>query len=1246
MRPLNLYILAIVFVVPSVITPGTPMKGEALAELGNPELAALGFVDVTDTPFSADLRGKRDSTEALQRAIDFARDRQMVCFFPSGRYKVSDTLNCEQYRPMRRDGRRQGTRDYPCVLVGSRSAEKRPCIVLAPHSEGFSDTEHPKYVIHFWAPGAGTETPVDQPQPNISMNQMLIGINVTIGPGNAGAVGIRHRAAQGSGVQDCTIDATHGYCGLEGGAGSGGSHANVTVIGGRIGMDMRQTQPAPTLTGCTLIGQTETALICSSRQALCAVGLRVETETSGPAIVTKKLWGAHHGQFCLVDSQIIMRNPGKNAAIEAASSLYLNNVYVHGAETLVRQPDIPALRAGEPGWVCVNEYAGGVAERYRTRKYDNRTFTYPAPIFVDGKRLERPFLANVEPGRTPPIDLQARHLWDERFPSWESPAATNVKDTPYRAAGNGITDDAAAIQRAIDEHEIVFLPKGHYAVSKTIRLRPHTKLIGAHRCFSWLVPVERDGGDFNNPADPQPVVRTANDVHAETMIAFLGIRTLRESSAAYCLHWRAGHRSIFRDTNIVFSFRAPPQGPAQFLQATRAKQLYNHPVVRIDGHGGGRWYNFHQESSRGHGRDYRHLLISGTTEPLHMYQCNPEHARSDANLEMNKARHVSLYGVKGEYNQTIILVRDCDHVRIFGYGGNAAAHEDQALFVIERTDNFLLANLVDSPRMPQGIPDTFFAGDGTDPGRWHMVRENTAAGETVATAPLDRPVLYKRGSASEAPTGANGGGDASATPIKPHSKNPSYWEHHGKPIVLIGGSDRDNVFQWALDGTKLTDHLDLLVACGGNYIRCTMSSREYTPEGYRWDLLPYPFAKIGDKYDLEQWDDDYWNKLRAFLRETKKRGIIVQLEIWDRWNESGDSRQARFGWYWSPWNPNNNVMYDWSDSPLLKRGRTSFYNAFHMAAAEKDPVLLPLQQRFVEKILNEIIDNGNDHVLFQVDNESGIGDGTLEPDPYWARFVRRYAKSKGACDIFVCSSRRFHWPTPYEATTFQDWDNPEVRVPLLNAAFNFSDISQNNGASGQTQYDNILWYRSRVLAHGARPINNVKCYHFNWPIGGSFGRDRTSPTDAEAGAKFWRAVFAGSAGIRFHRHTPTRPAGLREGFGLAFEGQRHLRSMREFLDAVHIFRMNPRNDLLSQRVTNEAYCLAEPGQQYAIFFTGDGDGRVGIELAASGRSFELRWLDIATSCWGQRATVSSRGDYMLRAPSSVHWVAVLTASNP
>ena len=482
--------------------------------------------------------------------------------------------------------------------------------------------------------------------------------------------------------------------------------------------------------------------------------------------------------------------------------------------------------------------------------------------------------------------------------------------------------------------------------------------------------------------------------------------------------------------------------------------------------------------------------------------------------------------------------------------------------------------------------------------------------------------------------------------IMPYREKPSYWQYDGRPTLLFGGSDRDNIFQWAGDGTKLTDHLDLLRACGGNYIRCTMSSREYTAEGYRWDLLPYPFAKIGGKHDLRQWDDVYWNKLRTFLRETKKRGILVQLEIWDRWNESGNSYRRGSGWYDSPWNPNNNVTYDWSDSPLLKEGKTDFYNAIHMAAAEKDPVLLPLQQRFVEKIIDEVIGGGYDHLLFQIDNESGIGNGSLEPDPYWARFIRAYAKSKATgFRAYVCTSRRFHSPAPRRVMNFQDWNNPEMRVPIVNTAFNYCDISQNNGNSGQQHYDNLLWYRSKVLEHGARPINHVKCYHFNWPTGVSF-QGRTSPTDAEAGAKFWRVVFGGGASVRFHRHTPTRPGGLREGFGLTPEAQSHIRSLRMLVDAIHVFSMEPRNDLLSQRSSNEAYCLAEPGRQYAVFFTGDGDGHVRIDFAALQSRLELRWLNIAENRWETEITVSRRRDYKLEAPDGGHWIALMTATNP
>lgn len=478
--------------------------------------------------------------------------------------------------------------------------------------------------------------------------------------------------------------------------------------------------------------------------------------------------------------------------------------------------------------------------------------------------------------------------------------------------------------------------------------------------------------------------------------------------------------------------------------------------------------------------------------------------------------------------------------------------------------------------------------------------------------------------------------------IQPYVENPGYWQYNGQPVLLFGGSGRDNIFQWAGEGTKLTDQLDLLAGCGGNYIRCTMSSREYAPGGFRWDLLPYPFAKVNGKYDLHQWDDAYWSKLRTFLAETKKRGIFVQLEFLDRWNESNNTGGPESGWKESPWNPDNNVTYDWDDSPLLKQGQTGFYNPFHLAAITEDPVLLPLQQRFFEKVIDEVIDNGNDHVLFQVDNESGIGDDTLEPDPYWARYVRNYAQSKGAGEVFVCTSRRFHPPAPYLSTTFQEWENPELRVPVENSAFNYYDISQNNGNSGQAHYDNFLWFRAKVREHGVRPINNVKCYHMNWPTGTRW--DQHAPgTDAEAGARFWRVVFAGAASIRFHRDAPHLMVGRpgRPGFGLKPRAQAHIRSMHLFVRQAHLFTMEPHNDLLSDRAEDEAYCLAEPGKQFAVFFTGAADRSVVLDLSSAPQGLRLRWLDVTKSRWVDEDSPVRGAACTLRSPGPGHWVAVL-----
>jgi hypothetical protein len=93
--------------------------------------------------------------------------------------------------------------------------------------------------------------------------------------------------------------------------------------------------------------------------------------------------------------------------------------------------------------------------------------------------------------------------------------------------------------------------------------------------------------------------------------------------------------------------------------------------------------------------------------------------------------------------------------------------------------------------------------------------------------------------------------------IKPLAEDPRYWQYKGQPVVLLGGSKDDNLFQLP----DLEAHLDELREAGGNYIRNTMSDRP--DQGFE----VYPFQKLDNgKYDLGRWNDEYWDRFARMLR--------------------------------------------------------------------------------------------------------------------------------------------------------------------------------------------------------------------------------------------------------------------------------------------------------------------------------------------------------------------------------------------
>jgi hypothetical protein len=449
--------------------------------------------------------------------------------------------------------------------------------------------------------------------------------------------------------------------------------------------------------------------------------------------------------------------------------------------------------------------------------------------------------------------------------------------------------------------------------------------------------------------------------------------------------------------------------------------------------------------------------------------------------------------------------------------------------------------------------------------------------------------------------------------IRPYAGNPFYWEYRGKPVLLLGGSQEDNQFNHP---ENLAQHLDTLKRSGGNYIRNTMSSRDLGN--------PWAFRQLENGlYDLEQWNDEYWDRFDRFLKLCQERDIIVQVEVWDPWDYFASEAAQGFGpgnvgWESCPFNPRLNINYTAAESGLAEEidyysgSRPSRHRFFHTVPLLDDlPVARKYQEAFVDKLLSISLRYPN--VLYCMNNEIGEPPAWGE---YWADFIRDRARAAGR-EVYLADMRRNR--------NFQA--NEQVRLLHDRVRYDFFEISQNNANNGQQHYDMLLSIRSQVKDR-PKPLNNVKVY------GGKIGRWTTSVE--EGIERFWRNLFGGSASVRFHRPGPSHHF---FGLGLGDLARIHLRAARTFTDSFNLFTSEPRNDLLSDRQPNEAYCLAAPGRHYALYFPASGSVKLDVSTAAG--PLEIRWFDIAKTAWQPSRRVGGGSTLALDAPDRGPWAVLV-----
>jgi hypothetical protein len=467
-----------------------------------------------------------------------------------------------------------------------------------------------------------------------------------------------------------------------------------------------------------------------------------------------------------------------------------------------------------------------------------------------------------------------------------------------------------------------------------------------------------------------------------------------------------------------------------------------------------------------------------------------------------------------------------------------------------------------------------------------------------------------------------------------------YWKYNGQRVLLLGGwnhghnpfidhdtdNDKDNQGVSTVDQIK--EAMDELTAVGGNYLRCVLNP------GMAAGIQGFDYcARSNTQYDLNTMTGSFWERLEMLISEAKKREIIVQIEVWDRFDLIDGSWGS---WPKSPWNPNNNVNYS-SKTSGLKTSYHSFHEHPFLQGVPGHPVydnasnerkrqydqVREYQERFIDKLLSVTLNYNN--VLYCMNNETHEHPAWGQ---YWMNYIQSAAHKKGK---IVRTTDMFD-----DIYKMENSRGVKIASEYRNR-YDYIDISQvNSRHRDEDHWNAVLWLSEKLkntnpgyLLHMTKIYGNDLALNNN-PWSGF------KPGDSDnAIEEWWRNLLAGVAGVRFHRPTA--------GIGLCNQSKNCISATRKVESKVKFWDVKPMLNVLTDRESDEAYLGANPGHAYILYFTKSGQGSVGLNLEKfTNTTFVIHWVNVDTGKWGTTKPLDG-GDIrtVTRPDDTAHWVAVI-----
>jgi hypothetical protein len=333
----------------------------------------------------------------------------------------------------------------------------------------------------------------------------------------------------------------------------------------------------------------------------------------------------------------------------------------------------------------------------------------------------------------------------------------------------------------------------------------------------------------------------------------------------------------------------------------------------------------------------------------------------------------------------------------------------------------------------------------------------------------------------------------------------------------------------------------------------------------RSDTPGYPNG--GNKFDLTKWDSAYFERLKDFVGQASKHGVVVELVLFCPFYEDGM-------WKLSPMNAANNI------NGIGKMKRTEVYTL-------KYPKLLAVQDAMVSEIVKRLKDF--DNLYYEICNEPYFGGVTLEWQNHIAETITK-AEAKFEAKHLIAQNI---------ANKHKKITNPNPLVSI----FNF---------------------------HYAKPPNTVTDnYGLNRVIGDDetgFAGSEPKPYRIEG----WDFIIAGGAvydnldySFTVGHEDGTAQINAPGGGGAVLHKQ--LRILSNFINSFDFIRMKPDNSVIKGGIPDKATAraLVQKGRAYAIYINGGGEMQLVVELPEG--KYKAEWLNTKTGDIDKKETFEHPG---------------------